>query len=533
MNRYEFYSNLQTYKKEHEDDSLTHYGIIGQKWGNRRWQNQDGTFNEAGKERYFGSKGNKKEKVDGKTGKSSKNKWSMNDLFKKAGYDYDNSDDETRELFEMEINDIRNSYKNGNDINKLSKKFGYDKNFIQDVVNSDPDQKIGSFKVNFKKSSDNSDLGTRTFYTRDEYNKTLNKLDNKYGDDYYPTMSNDEYRKMYEETPMYGQNKKVGGLFSKKSKINPKYQNEDGSLTEEGKEFFAQNNDKKIKKNIDMDKYHAWKDEMTKDNIFDDFEKLNDFAKDLGIEPASGRYSWENNMRTVLKTNKELFDTIEGRKAISDNVDNIKKLSKALDDHDMDTYNSVLSEINEKDKTTIDLFTKKIKDVKDWYEEAEETMNEVNSSQTQNIKKYMENIWGDPKIRYEKSDYHNEGKVSYPGKYDLEDYVKGNSKASKSIKELDKNADVHFDKILDKLYNNLMNFSGTLDVWDEDHNKLTKSEFKNYMKDQKNKLINSGSVSDNGNINLYLNDANLYWGHVFGIDYNPLTGEFNYRGIEG
>lgn len=56
MNRFEFYSNIAKYEKE---KSLTHYGITGQKWGVRHWQNYDGTFNEAGKERYFGSKGNK------------------------------------------------------------------------------------------------------------------------------------------------------------------------------------------------------------------------------------------------------------------------------------------------------------------------------------------------------------------------------------------------------------------------------------------------------------------------------------------
>lgn len=41
--------------------SLYHYGISGQKWGLRRWQNEDGSFNEAGKIRYgrIGSKKNK------------------------------------------------------------------------------------------------------------------------------------------------------------------------------------------------------------------------------------------------------------------------------------------------------------------------------------------------------------------------------------------------------------------------------------------------------------------------------------------
>ena len=33
-------------------DELKHYGIPGQKWGQRRWQNEDGSFNEEGKKRY-------------------------------------------------------------------------------------------------------------------------------------------------------------------------------------------------------------------------------------------------------------------------------------------------------------------------------------------------------------------------------------------------------------------------------------------------------------------------------------------------
>lgn len=39
----------------HENkDFIAHYGIKGQKWGQRQWQNEDGTYTEAGKERYWG-----------------------------------------------------------------------------------------------------------------------------------------------------------------------------------------------------------------------------------------------------------------------------------------------------------------------------------------------------------------------------------------------------------------------------------------------------------------------------------------------
>ena len=56
MNSWEFYSRIEMFKHSQKDDELAHYGITGQKWGRRRWQNADGTFNAEGKERYFGSK---------------------------------------------------------------------------------------------------------------------------------------------------------------------------------------------------------------------------------------------------------------------------------------------------------------------------------------------------------------------------------------------------------------------------------------------------------------------------------------------
>lgn len=223
MDRYEFYDKINSYKK---NDELKHYGTIGQKWGVRKWQNYDGTFNEAGKERYFGTgkKNNNKEEE--------KKKWLdraeeyTNRLQKAKTYkDIDKIENEILkdEHVKPYFDKAKEIYDKTGDWNKaeeyLMKTPIHEEDWIYDMMDShitNWNQKIGSFKVNFKKSSDNSDLGTRTFYTRDEYNKTLNKLDNKYGDDYYPTMSNDEYRKMYEETPMYGQNKKVGGLFSKK-----------------------------------------------------------------------------------------------------------------------------------------------------------------------------------------------------------------------------------------------------------------------------------------------------------------------------
>ena len=46
-----------------QSDSLVHYGIKGQQWGIRRFQNEDGTLTEEGKARYYDSLSDKQKKL--------------------------------------------------------------------------------------------------------------------------------------------------------------------------------------------------------------------------------------------------------------------------------------------------------------------------------------------------------------------------------------------------------------------------------------------------------------------------------------
>lgn len=54
-----------TIRREGNDDYLEHFGIKGQKWGVRRYENKDGTLTPEGREHYGIGQGDKYRKADG------------------------------------------------------------------------------------------------------------------------------------------------------------------------------------------------------------------------------------------------------------------------------------------------------------------------------------------------------------------------------------------------------------------------------------------------------------------------------------
>ena len=73
-----------------EDNALVHYGVLGMKWGVRRYQNKDGTLTNAGKARYRDSD-DKYERLYGDN--------AIKELNRKA---VQSPEDELRELTQME-----------------------------------------------------------------------------------------------------------------------------------------------------------------------------------------------------------------------------------------------------------------------------------------------------------------------------------------------------------------------------------------------------------------------------------------------
>lgn len=244
MNRFEFYDNVRKFKENQEENSLTHYGTKGQKWGERHWQNADGTFNEAGKERYFGS-----------SNKKGKKESDAKDLSKqKIGYYSTPQSAAQNAITEMRVkeritNETMNSYSNADKshLSRIMERDYFDRiNRMQNALAKGKTEKYNKLLNKFKEE----DREIVADYVK-KLNDNIKENEDAYKYDYIHNREKFDLetgKTSNESTSLEGTNPtrktenamndileraKLGSLS--KPKINPKYLNEDGSINDLGK----------------------------------------------------------------------------------------------------------------------------------------------------------------------------------------------------------------------------------------------------------------------------------------------------------
>lgn len=288
MNRYEFYKKLDEARGTTSETFLCHYGIIGQKWGQRRWQNVDGTFNEAGKERYFG--------------KSSKNSSGDEDqvgsIFNKKNVDPYNDKYRTYKIKDMHADEKEFMEINGEAKNKdistyidLSNKLKQDTNI--------PDDFIEKYYLNIK--SDIADELQRKYS-----NISSDNILRQYGDSdeeyYYPTF---EHSREYTE--------KINDLTEKRDKYaknSAKWSKIDSEIERADYEELIKNSKQEKEFYNDVEQYIKDNYEQIKEDIKDQYKRNPEWeVRDDATYSDDGPIYNDGNIKinNILRTEAESY----------------------------------------------------------------------------------------------------------------------------------------------------------------------------------------------------------------------------------
>ena len=287
MNRFEFYKNLDEFKGTRSETFLQHYGILGQKWGQRRWQNADGTFNTEGKIRYFGSKRAQEVSDD-------ELKDTLSKVYNKKWNKIPNDE---KEQLRNEISSIKKDFANGKSIEDIAKNSNFEEYQISDILGRD--QKIGSTNYTWDRMDniykyDNKYQNADGTLTK-KGQKLLDKGKNTEGlinmDLYNKSKYTEDDWKQAEEESQRHQNEIVSNA---KAKVNTNKELSDKNINEqEFKDIVEELNDFNMR---DFYKNHRDEYNDVADIGMDALNKSDDYGADCKIGDDGDRewFMWED-----------------------------------------------------------------------------------------------------------------------------------------------------------------------------------------------------------------------------------------------
>ena len=217
------------YNQNAYSDELMHYGIMGMKWGVRRYQNPDGTLTAAGRKRYGDKSPYEVKTIDGdvfRISRGSKNNYNTkkSKVIKTWGEHLKEKDESNlSKKYKKYIEKAKkqqNKSQNDNSIKSYNKAAKYMNNGLTDKFNKQYEKKL--IKKYGQAKDENHNYAKDESY-ESEYNKLFNSiLDKHYNDVLYNSMKNNKYYKKAEALVNEYSMEKFDNLV----KENRKYMNE-------------------------------------------------------------------------------------------------------------------------------------------------------------------------------------------------------------------------------------------------------------------------------------------------------------------